>query len=355
MGVLRMLLYPFAVIFRIATGIRNHLFAIGHKRSFQFEVPVISVGNLSLGGSGKTPTIEYLIRLLGKNQKIATLSRGYGRRTKGLRFASSSDNASTLGDEPFQFYRNFAPDVKVVVGEDRAFAIPNILHEYQDTTVILLDDAFQHRSVRPHLNILLTDYSKPFFIDHLLPVGRLREGRVGAKRADVIIVTKCPPEIAQEVRQKVANEVVRYAGHKPIFFSYIKYGYPKPFFDVNRTITNKVVLVSGIAKAKPLELYVRKHFELVKHFQFRDHHAYSKKEVSVWTNFIRNMNDEVSLITTEKDMMRLLDPGFEASLKGLPCYYLPIEMNFVENGAEFDALVQNEIEKVNAKSKSGDE
>lgn len=355
MGMLRMLLYPFAVIFRIATAIRNHLFAIGHKRSFQFEIPVISVGNLSLGGSGKTPTIEYLIRLLGKNQKIATLSRGYGRQTKGLRFASSTDNASTLGDEPFQFYRNFGPEVKVVVGEDRAFAIPNILHEYQDTTVILLDDAFQHRSVRPHLNILLTDFSKPFFRDHLIPVGRLREGRVGAKRANIVIVTKCPPEINQDEQQKAKNEVVRYAGDKPVFFSYIKYGKPKPFFDPNRIITPKVVLVSGIAKAKPLEAYIRKNFELVRHFQFRDHHDYTVKEVNVWASFIRSQQEEVSLITTEKDMMRLLDPIFKESLKDLSCFYLPIEMNFVENGAEFDALVQNEIEKVNAQSNSGDE
>lgn len=355
MGVLNVLLYPFAVMFRVATGIRNHLYAIGHKRSFQFEVPVINVGNLSLGGSGKTPAIEYLIRLLKDKQKIATLSRGYGRRTKGLRFASSSENADSIGDEPYQFYRNFGEEIKVVVGEDRAFAIPNLLHEYPDTTVVLLDDAFQHRSVIPHFNILLTDFSRPFFKDHLIPSGRLRESRSGASRADVVIVTKCPADLDEAAQRPIAEQVQRYAGSKPVFFSYVKYGKPQPFFNSGSTISHKVVLVSGIAKSKPLEEYVNSHFELIKHFRFQDHHAYTKKELASWIDFMQKQSGDVSVITTEKDMMRLLDSRFEELLINLPCFYLPIEMNFVKNGAEFDALVQNAIEKANAKSKSGNE
>ena len=263
MRVLNVLLFPISVIFRIATGIRNHLYEIGHKKSFQFEIPVINVGNLNIGGSGKTPTIEYLIRLLKKDYVLATLSRGYGRRTRGLRFASDSDNASTLGDEPYQFHRNFGKEVKVVVGEDRAFAIPNILQEYPDTAVILLDDAFQHRRVRPHLNILLTDYEKPFYQDFLLPMGRLREGRMEAQRADIVVVTKCSEVLDDDVQAAVEKEITRYSGNKPVFFSFIRYGSPTPFQQTDNPISHRVVLVSGIAKPQPLEDYVSAHFELV--------------------------------------------------------------------------------------------
>lgn len=355
MAIFSALLYPFAVLFRIATGIRNHLYSIGHKRSFQFEVPVISVGNLSLGGSGKTPTIEYLIRLLRNQEKIATLSRGYGRRTKGLRFATVVDNVETLGDEPYQFYRKFGDEVKVVVGEDRAFAIPHILHGFENTSVFLLDDAYQHRSVTPHLNILLTDYAKPFYEDYLIPMGSLREGRVGANRADIIVVTKCPEDLDPEDQKTIRETINKYTRDKPVFFSFIQYGSPVPFFDVHKRIKPKVVLISGIAKANPLASYVKGNYELVKHFRFRDHHMYTKKELAGVKNFIQELPDEVSLLTTEKDMVRLLHPKFQGMLDGMSCFYLPIEMKFLNNGAEFDALVRSAIEKANAESKSVDE
>ena len=355
MSVLSVLLFPFAVIFRIATGIRNHLYEIGHRKSFQFEVPVVNVGNLNIGGSGKTPTIEYLIRLLKKEYAIATLSRGYGRRTRGLRFASSTDNASTLGDEPYQFYRNFKDEVKVVVGEDRAFAIPNILQEYPDTSLILLDDAYQHRSVRPHLNILLTDFEKPFYKDYLLPMGRLREGRKEAQRADIVIVTKCEEVVSEEVQSSVRREVERYAGNKPVFFSFIQYGSPQPFQQTNLPIAPRVVLLSGIAKPKPLENYVDVNFELVKHFEFKDHHLYTLKDITQVRTFVQNQEEKVSILTTEKDMVRLLDPKFGPLLQDLDCFFLPIEMDFVKNGADFDNLVRVGIEKASTESNSENE
>ncbi|HEY5692336.1 MAG TPA: tetraacyldisaccharide 4'-kinase, partial [Cyclobacteriaceae bacterium] len=311
MGIFNVLLYPFAVLFRIATGIRNHLYSIGYKRSFQFGVPVISVGNLSLGGSGKTPAIEYLIRLLRNREKIATLSRGYGRRTKGLRFATEADNVESLGDEPYQFYRKFGKEVQVVVGEDRAFAIPNILHGFEQTSILLLDDAYQHRSVRPHLNILLTDYAKPFYEDYLIPMGRLREGRVGAMRADIIIITKCPEYLDAESQKIIKEKVDKFAYSKPVFFSYIQYGSPVSFFDPQEKMKSKVVLLSGIAKAKPLLSYIKGNFELVKHFGFRDHHMYTLNELAQVKKFIQAQPDPVSLITTEKDMVRLLHPKFK--------------------------------------------
>lgn len=355
MSVLSVLLFPFAVIFRIATGIRNHLYSIGHKKSFQFEVPVVNVGNLNIGGSGKTPTIEYLIRLLKKEYAIATLSRGYGRRTRGLRFASPNDNASTLGDEPYQFYRNFNHEVKIVVGEDRAFAIPNILQEYPETSLILLDDAYQHRRVKPHLNILLTDFEKPFYNDFLLPMGRLREGRKEVQRADIIVVTKCNEVVDEAVQKQVRHEISQYAGDKPVFFSFIQYGSPQPFQQTNVSITPHVVLLSGIAKPQPLEDYVSANFELIKHFQFKDHHLYTIKDIAQVKNFIQNQGDKVSILTTEKDMVRLLDPKFSDLLRDLDCFFLPIEMDFVNNGVEFDKLVRNAIEKAAAESNSENE
>lgn len=351
MSVLGVLLYPFSVLFRVATDIRNHLYTIGHKRSTKFEVPIVVVGNLNVGGSGKTPAIEYLIRLLKSDFQLATLSRGYGRRTRGMRFATERDTAASLGDEPYQFYKNYGKEVKVVVGEDRAFAIPNILHEWSDVNVILLDDAYQHRRVTPHLSILLTEFDRPFFKDHLIPSGRLRESRREASRADVIIVTKCREELSEVEEKKLIKKICDYAGEKPVFFSQIQYGHPASFIN-NHQIGKDVVLVSGIANAWPLEKQVRETFNLLRHFEFRDHHHYSVKEIHSIADFIRN-NPGSSLLTTEKDMVRLLDPRFQSILSNVPCFYFPIKMTFVKNGSDFDAIVRNAIEKVIAEANSG--
>lgn len=350
MKVLNVLLSPFALLFRLATGVRNYLYTIGHKRSFTFEVPVICVGNLNIGGSGKTPAIEYLVRLLRGKYEVATLSRGYGRRTRGLRFARDTDSATTVGDEPFQFYRNFGEEIKVVVGEDRAFAIPHILHEFQSTNVILLDDAFQHRSVTPQLAILLTSFDKPFYKDYLLPMGRLRESRSEARRADIIIVTKCPSQLADEEEDNIKKEIARYAPDKPVFFSEIKYGTVLPFWETSNSIGKKIILVTGIAKTEPLDVYIGENFELLKHFRFKDHHNYTLKDIQSIVTCLEQ-HPGSSLLTTEKDMVRLLDPAF-AVLRQWPCFYLPIEMIFRKNGADFDMQVLNVIEKVHATAQS---
>ena len=350
MSVLSVLLYPFSVVFRLATDIRNHLYSIGHKKSTKIEVPVVLVGNLNVGGSGKTPAIEYLIRLLKKDFQLATLSRGYRRRTRGLRFASEQDTAASLGDEPYQFYKNFGKEVKVVVGEDRAFAIPNILHEWSDVNVILLDDAYQHRRVTPHLTILLTEFDRPFFNDHLIPSGRLRESRKEARRADVIVVTKCREELSYSEEKKLIERIGEYTGNKPVFFSQIEYAQPEPFIN-NHSIGHDVVLVSGIANAQPLEKYVSSHFNMLRHFKFRDHHHYAVKEIQSISNFISS-HPGASLLTTEKDMVRLLDPRFQSVLKDIPCFYFPIKMTFMKNGSDFDAIVRNAIEKVIANANS---
>jgi len=345
MSPLRALLLPFSLLYHAATAIRNHLFDIGHKKSFQFEIPVIGVGNLSVGGSGKTPTIEYLIRLLQPKFKIATLSRGYGRNTKGLRYATDGDNAKSLGDEPFQIFRKFKDNVKVVVSEDRAFAIPNLMNEYPDVSVVLMDDALQHRSVKPHFQILLTDYSTPFFKDFILPSGRLRESRLGASRADAVVVTKCPEDISDSRREYFVKSIKKHAGDKPIFFSYVDYGSAAGIWGNEFAITRKVILLSGIAKPKAFEKYAKSQFEVVKHYSFADHHHYTESELQQIRRHLLRSKKPLSLLTTEKDMVRLIDPRHASILSDLPCFYLPIQVNFKESGAEFDKLVVTSVEK----------
>ncbi len=337
MSLLKVLLWPLAGLYNLATRLRNHLYDIGHKPSFSFESVIISVGNLNVGGSGKTPMIEYLVRLLKDRYSVAILSRGYGRKTKGFRLATDADDATTLGDEPYQYYRKFGREVMVAVGEERALAIPTLLNEPNEPQVILLDDAFQHRSVVPQFSILLTDASKPFYTDHVLPMGRLRESRNGAKRADAIIITKCSPQ--QKLNE---DEVKKYAGDKPVFFSGLTYMEPQPFQEGN-TVAKRIVLVTGIATSSYLQEYVSSHYQLVRHFQFGDHHEYTLADVETIQNFAR-ANGTVSILTTEKDMVKLIAPQFESQMLPALWFYLPIQTAFIKNGSEFDAMIARLVE-----------
>jgi tetraacyldisaccharide 4'-kinase len=196
MPVLRILLLPVAWLYEGITRLRNWLYDKGYKKSTSFPLPVISVGNLTVGGTGKTPHVEYLVRLLKDQRQLVTLSRGYGRQTKGFLIADEQANAATIGDEPMQFYQKFGHQIKVAVGEKRVPAIEQILRLYPKTEIILLDDAFQHRAVRPCFSILLSDYHRPFYTDFVLPAGRLRESRKGAGRADAVIFSKCPQNLS---------------------------------------------------------------------------------------------------------------------------------------------------------------
>ena len=329
MGLFKVLLWPFTVLYNLVMKVRNYLFDIGQKPSFKFDSIIISVGNLNVGGSGKTPMIEYLVRLLNDRFSIAILSRGYGRKTKGIRLATDQDDAATLGDEPFQYYRKFGSQVTVCVGEERVLAIPTILNERPETQIILLDDAFQHRSVIPQFSILLTEYFRPFYKDFLMPFGRLRESRSGAARADLIIVTKC----AESIQQKEMEEGIhKYAVDKPIFFSTVKYQEPVAF-QTGSKIGAKVILVSGVANSASLEIFVSTHFELVKHFQFDDHHFYSATDVTKVQLFAQD-NQIDSILTTEKDMVKLISPRLKSVLLDNSWFYLPVETSFVKNHAQ---------------------
>jgi tetraacyldisaccharide 4'-kinase len=338
MSILTPFLFPFAVLYDAVTSIRNRLYETGVRPSARFDIPVVGVGNLSVGGTGKTPMIEYLIRLLGDECRVATLSRGYGRKTTGIRIATPQDNAETIGDEPFQFYRKFKDKVVVAVGEERAFAIPYVLDEHPDINVVLLDDAFQHRKVKPGFQILLTDYHNLFVNDLLLPAGRLRESKRGAARADVIIVTKCPPAITDDEMIAIESSIRQYSS-KAVFFTRICYGHLLPVTDVAPYKPEKIILVSGIANAAPLEAYVARNYELVKHFSFADHHMYSKDDIDRICEAAATMHAVV--VTTEKDMVKMDPEAFRSA--SLYLHYLPIEMEFLKNGKEFDELVLNAV------------
>ncbi|HEX5170275.1 MAG TPA: tetraacyldisaccharide 4'-kinase [Cyclobacteriaceae bacterium] len=340
MFLLRVILYPFALLYDLITRIRNRLYDLGIKPSTGFDVPIISVGNLSVGGTGKTPMVEHLIRTYHQRSHVATLSRGYGRKTRGVRIANSLDNASTIGDEPFQLYHKFNDTVTVAVSEDRALGIVNLLDVYPDIKLILMDDAFQHRRVKPALTILLTSFSRPFYSDLLLPAGRLRESKTGAQRADAIVVTKCPLGLSDEAMMGIEKSVRKFAD-KPVFFSSIHYGNPIPFGGHFLALQDKVILVTGIANAGSLKEYVSRQFELVAHVEFPDHHHYTMADVQKIRNLV---NPSTSIITTEKDMVKLDDKAFKSAIGQLPFFYLPIEMEFIKNGEDFDALVQGVLD-----------
>jgi tetraacyldisaccharide 4'-kinase len=332
---LKILLYPFSLAYGLVTGLRNHMYNRGLKPVATFDLPVIAVGNLTVGGTGKTPMVEYLIRLLRPDYKVATLSRGYGRSTKGFRIAGAQDSATTLGDEPFQFYKKFNPEVTVAVGEERALAIPLILQE-QDVEVILLDDAYQHRSVKPSFNILLSDYNRPFYKDLLLPAGRLRESRVGASRADVVIVTKCPIALNEENLKTIKREISEY-GDAPVFFTTLAYGNPV-LFGSDKPIGTTVILITGIANPVPFISYVEGKYSIKKHLAYGDHKNYERSDLEKIREVVKEFPDAV-VFTTEKDMVKLSDSRFSEYQREIPFYYLPITVQFLKEGSEFDKKI----------------
>ncbi|MEJ7645658.1 MAG: tetraacyldisaccharide 4'-kinase [Chryseolinea sp.] len=340
---LRILLYPFAVLYHLITSIRNTLYDQGRKASVRFDLPVLSVGNLAVGGTGKTPMIEYLIRLLCNEYEVATLSRGYGRQTKGFHIADPSDNAKTLGDEPFQFYVKYGDRVTVAVGEERAFAIPNILQKVRKTEIILLDDAYQHRSVRPSLNILLTEYYRPFYNDFLLPAGRLRESKENARRADLVLVTKCPEELSDEDMIEIEKELRKYAD-KPVFFTHIRYGSPVAYSRQDKVMKDNVIVVSGISNPRPFITHARQNFKVIKELTFKDHHDFTVADLEKFVRY-QQQYPNVSLLTTEKDKAKLGSAELSAYTSQLSLFYIPIEFFFNRNGRDFDEIVLNSIKR----------
>ncbi|MCH7396388.1 tetraacyldisaccharide 4'-kinase [Belliella sp. DSM 107340] len=328
------LLYPFSFIYDGVTKVRNRLFDTGYKKSVSFSIPTIVVGNLSMGGTGKTPFVEFLIRLLSDFQSICTLSRGYGRKTTGFILADEDSNASQIGDEPFQIYSKFKPDVAVAVGEDRVMAIPMIIANLPSTDLILLDDAFQHRYVKGDLNILLTTFQKPFFDDRVVPVGTLREARAGAIRADIIVVTKCPEDFDESTKNFYQREIRVYNSHAKIIFAGLKYGEPVSLVNPANHKLNEVILVSGIANDELLRREVSKHYEVKEVFTFSDHHHYKISDVKNIAKSVRQ-NSNSAILTTEKDAVKLKDPIFREYLAEIAIFALPIEISLSKGDSQW--------------------
>jgi tetraacyldisaccharide 4'-kinase len=344
LSLLRWILSPLAGLYWMLTAFRNHLFDIEYKKSLEFTPFIISVGNLSVGGTGKSPMIEYLAEMLGRHYSLAILSRGYRRKTSGVRLAGPSDNADTLGDEPYQFYRKFGRSGKnqqkivVAVGEERALAIPEILHQHPEVQLILLDDAFQHRQVKADLQLLLTTCQRPFFHDRILPLGLLRESRKGASRADMVVVTKCP-EKAEAHMNTSRQKAQRYAGDKvPVYFSGIRYGKALSAFEGENPMPEPVLLISGLANADLFDAYARQQFKVTDHIRWGDHHRYTESDAGRVAESM-TVTGAKAVLTTEKDMVKLMSEAW----RKIPLFYLPICVTFIEHEAEFQQFIINRI------------
>lgn len=327
----QILLSPLSLLYGIGVSLIDFFYKKELLKGIEFDLPLISVGNLSVGGAGKTPHIEYLIQLLRPYLNVATLSRGYKRKTKGYLTVQVQDDAEKVGDEPLQFKRKF-PDVHVAVAENRTFAIPKIMGESPQTQVILLDDAFQHRAIKPGLNILLTEYSYPFTDDYLLPSGRLREWRSAYQRADILIVSKCPDKISEEERQHFIKKIKPFP-HQKIFFSFYKY--QQPYYILNHRYPTRlekdvdVLLICAIARTDYLVDFLEDQVHSVKVMEYEDHRYFSKFDVSfLKTTFDKIDSKKKIIITTEKDAMRLQLHHPFLQENQLPIFALPVHVTF---------------------------
>jgi tetraacyldisaccharide 4'-kinase len=320
-------------VYGVVVWLRNWLFDKNILKSAAFNFPVICVGNLAVGGTGKTPMVEYLVRLLKNEYVIATISRGYKRKTKGFGIANDNTTALEIGDEPMQFHKKF-PDITVAVGEERLVAIPNLLQERPNTQVIILDDAFQHRQVKAGLNILLTEYKDLYTNDIPLPAGDLRDVRSSAQRAEIVIVTKCNPDLTESERNAIEDEL-ELEPAQSLYFSSILYGKPYHLFSKQLTAVSEyadVLLICGIANPTPLKDFITLQVNSYDMLRYPDHHIFDSDDLlEIKKQFEKIKSEKKIIITTEKDGVRL--QKFEQELASYPIYVLPIEHAILFNKA----------------------
>ncbi len=343
----KLFLYPVAAIYGLIISIRNFLYDYKIFKSTEFEIPVISIGNITVGGTGKTPHTEYLVDLLRKQFLVTTVSRGYKRKTKGYLEVSTDSLATEVGDEPLQIKRKFS-EVQVVVDEKRVHAIEKIQEQAPEKLpdVILLDDAFQHRSVTPGINILLIDFNRPIDKDRLMPVGRLREARWQMRRANLIIYTKCPQEISPITRRIIMKDV-NLRPYQNLFFTTMVYQPITPVFPEEaekkpRLAAEKmsVLLVTGIANPDHLKKYVGNFSDEIVDLKFPDHHNFNTANIQQMEQMFAGIeNSKKIIITTEKDSMRLKDLELSPLLKA-HLYYIPLKIKFLDSeGKNFDEKI----------------
>ncbi len=341
----KVLLLPFACMYGFAVRIRHWMFNVNILKSKSFPMPIIGVGNLSLGGTGKTPMVEYLVRMLFENTKLAVLSRGYGRNTKGYVVADQYSGHKEIGDEPMQYHNKFKNNLKVAVCENRRKGITNLIQD-DNLDVILLDDSFQHRYVKPGMSILLTDFHSLYMEDYLIPAGTLRDVVSQANRADIIIVTKTYRVLSPITRRRIKS-ILKPKANQSLYFSYLQYGkltifpgFKKP--TISKSI-NTIVLFCGIANSYPFQEYLRDMCIELLVIDFPDHHTYRQKDLKlIAKKYDNEFTQNKIIITTEKDAMRLIKSEYIRELVEYPLFYIPIE---VKLHGEDEQKLSNQIEE----------
>lgn len=330
MLLLRKIAFPISLVYALVVYLRNFLFDVGVFKEISFQTKTICVGNLSVGGTGKTPMIEYLIEMLGNSYKVAVLSRGYRRKSRGFVLATPKSTVEELGDEPYQIYSKY-PEIALAVDRDRCNGISN-LENTSNLDAILLDDAFQHRKVRPHYSILLTAYDDLYVNDWYLPTGNLRDTKKEAKRANIIMVTKCPNDLSENGQIKI-RQLLKPKSHQKVLFGYLSY--ERKLKSGSATIllgdllAKKITLVTGIAKPKPLVDYLQNEGIDLEHLEFKDHHFFTSSEIEAF-------NAKECILTTEKDYVRL-----KGRVNNL--YYIPVRHKFLNDGK---VVLENEMAKL---------
>ncbi len=345
----KILLFPFAILYGIITSFRNALFDWKILKSKSVDVHTICVGNLAVGGTGKTPHVEHIIRLLQNEFRIAILSRGYKRKSSGFILADENCTAEDIGDEPLQ-YKTKNPELIVAVDANRVNGVKQLLNEDNPPQVVILDDAFQHRYLKCEMNIVVSEYSNLYLYDWMLPAGNLRETRKGISRADIIIVSKTPEKTtAVEIRNIIKD--IKPQAHQKLFFTWLKYGELTEFQNPQKTINTldelfryRIVVVTGIGNPEPMLTYLREYAADIKHIQYPDHHQFTIENLTD----IRNKLDEYQggnkiIVTTEKDAMRLRGGDLQDIANNLPLYVLPIEVDFKDKTQEFNETILNYV------------
>lgn len=344
---IKIFLYPFSWLYGLVIFFRNRFYDFNILKSKEFDIPVISIGNITVGGTGKTPHVEYLVELLSSKFEVVTLSRGYKRKTKGFRQVEPDSEVSEVGDEPLQIKRKY-PGTKVVVCENRVKGIQNLLDETNETQpdVVILDDAFQHRRITPGINILLIDYNRPVKEDLLLPAGRLREGIHQMRRANMIVFSKCPDKVTPIMR-RILQKDVRLKPYQNIFFTKFEYQQISPVFNAPpldfsllKAKHYSILIISGIASPKPVQEYLEQFGEEVEIMFFPDHHYYSGNDVlAILHRFDTFKSNNKIMVTTEKDAIRFKELSGLAVQFKKSLYYLPVKVKFLDEEKSFNKRI----------------
>jgi tetraacyldisaccharide 4'-kinase len=339
---IKIILTPMSWLYGLITSIRNMLY---DWRIFRSEKPpqyAISIGNITVGGTGKTPMTEYLAGLLSADHRVAILSRGYGRKTKGFVLANRLSAAQHIGDEPLQYFEKFGESVTIAVCENRLAGANKIADLEPEIKLLLLDDAFQHRAILQDLKLVLSDYNRPFYEDLPFPAGRLRETRNGAKRADAVIVTKCPPDMTDQEKKQITSQVRRFTRPgTPIFFSFIKYGSAIDYTGKPVKLNN-VKLVAGIANPTVFITHVNQHCNVIEEIIFPDHHNYTTDDLKGLIKYLKN---DTFVVTTEKDMVKLKPLVKEAGMADRFAF-VPIVVDFKSESSHFDQWIRQKTNKL---------